>query len=86
MNFAENIKLARQKLFLTQEAFARKLNVALSTVNRWEKGKSKPNLSTMKQIKEFCEKNNADYVPLEKSWLEFLDESYLRDKKDEALS
>ncbi len=71
MTFAENIKQARQKLFYSQEAFAKELNVNLTTVSRWETGKSKPNMSTMRQIKEFCTTHDADYEPLEKSWLEF---------------
>ena len=64
MRFAENVKQMRQRLFFSQEAFA-------TTVSRWETGKSKPNMSTMRQIKEFCEKHNADYEPLESSWLAF---------------
>lgn len=71
MDFSAVIKLMRQRLFLSQELFAKELNVAISTVNRWETGKSKPNLSTMKQLKTFCERNEIDYEPLEKSWLEF---------------
>ena len=54
-----------------EEAFAKELNVNLTTVSRWETGKSKPNISTMRQIKEFCTKYNADYKPLESSWLAF---------------
>lgn len=69
MLFSENIKIMRQKLFYSQDAFAKELKVTVSTVNRWETGKSVPNLSTMKRIKEFCEKNNVDYKPLEESWL-----------------
>ena len=71
MRFAENVKQMRQCLFFSQEAFAKELNVNLTTVSRWETGKSKPNMSTMRQIKEFCEKHNADYEPLESSWLAF---------------
>ncbi len=67
--FAENMKMMRQRLFLSQEALAKELNVALSTVNRWETGKSKPNLSTMKHIKDFCLEREVDYMPLEQSWL-----------------
>ena len=62
MTFAENIKQTRQRLFYSQEAFAKELNVNLTTVSRWETGKSKPNIST---------KYNADYKPLESSWLAF---------------
>lgn len=71
MRFAENVKQMRQRLFFSQEAFAKELNVNLTTVSRWETGKSKPNMSTMRQIKEFCEKHNANYEPLESSWLTF---------------
>ena len=53
------------------QAFEKELNVNLTTVSRWETGKSKPNMSTMRQIKEFCTKYNADYEPLESSWLAF---------------
>lgn len=69
MLFSENIKIMRQKLFLSQDTFAKELEVSVSTVNRWEIGKSMPNLSTMKRIKEFCDRNNVDYAPIEESWL-----------------
>ena len=82
MLFADLIRMMRQKLFLSQEAFAKQLNVSLSTVNRWETGKSKPNLSAMKHIKEFCDKNNADYVPLEESWLSIDTHSKLVEVKE----
>ena len=54
MTFAETIKRTRQRLFFSQEAFAKELSVNLTTVSRWETGRSKPNISTMRQIKEFC--------------------------------
>jgi predicted transcriptional regulator len=59
----------RQKLFLSQEAFAREIAVSVSTVNRWKIGKSVPNLSTVKRIKDFCDRHNVYYVPIEESWL-----------------
>lgn len=69
MLFSDNIKTMRQKLFLSQETFAKELTVSVSTVNRWEIGKSIPNLSTMKRIKDYCDVHNVDYVPIEESWL-----------------
>ncbi len=69
MGFAERIRMVRQKMFLSQDEFAKRIHVSLSTVNRWEMGKSKPNLSAMRSIKEFCSENSLDYVPLETSWL-----------------
>lgn len=71
MDFPELIKRTRQRCFLTQEEFAREVNVAFSTVNRWEGGKAKPNLGAMKNIKEFCINNNVEYSPIEEAWLDF---------------
>ena len=42
MEFAERIRMLRQKMFLSQDEFAKRINVSLSTVNRWEMGRSKP--------------------------------------------
>lgn len=50
MSFAEDIKKIRRKAFLSQEEFAKKLGVSYTTVNRWETGKAKSNLKTMKLI------------------------------------
>lgn len=69
MTFADELKRIRQRSFLTQEAFAKEVNVSFSTVNRWESGKTKPNLIAMKNIKEFCNKNNVEYGKLEDLWL-----------------
>ena len=69
MVLADQIRIMRQKLFMSQEAFANELNVSLATVNRWETGKSRPNLVTMKQIKAFCDDHDVNYEPLEESWL-----------------
>lgn len=75
MSLGEVIRLSRQKAFYTQEDFAQKLNVALSTVNRWELDKSKPNIKAMKSIKAFCDENELDYKLIEKEWLGFSNES-----------
>ena len=70
MTYSEEIKRIRQKCFLSQEALARQLNVSFSSVNRWEGGKSKPNMAAMKKIKELCEIQNIDFSALEKAWNE----------------
>ncbi|MFS9247019.1 helix-turn-helix domain-containing protein [Streptococcus parasanguinis] len=70
MAYSEEIKKIRQKCFLSQEAFARELNVSFSSVNRWEGGKSKTNMAAMKNIKEFCESQNIDFTALEQAWNE----------------
>ena len=70
MTYSEEIKKIRQKCFLSQEAFGRELGVSFSSVNRWETGKSKPNMIAMKKIKDFCESYELDFSSLEKEWNE----------------
>ncbi|KEJ92227.1 helix-turn-helix domain-containing protein [Synergistes jonesii] len=69
MNLSNEIKIIRQKAFMTQEAFAKALNVAFSTVNRWESGKTHPNMTAMKQLKIFCDVNNISFDELQNAWL-----------------
>jgi DNA-binding protein len=71
MILPEEIKRLRTRYFLTQEDFANKLGVAFSTVNRWEQGKSKPNLVAMKNIKAFCDENDIAYKEIEEAWLNY---------------
>ena len=69
MSFSEELKTIRQHCFLSQEAFARELNVSFSSVNRWESGRAKPNLTAMKQLKSFCDQQRIDFSSLEQEWL-----------------
>ena len=69
MAFAEIIRITRQRAFLSQEAFAKEINSSVASINRWENGRGKPNLTAMKHIKEFCEKHNLPYEEIEKEWL-----------------
>lgn len=71
MMLGELLKQTRQKQFLTQDEMSALLGVAVSTVNRWETGKAKPNIKTMKKIKEFCEEHKLAYDDLENAWLSF---------------
>ena len=68
MSFSDEIKKVRQHCFLSQEAFARELNVSFSSVNRWEGGRAKPNLVAMKSIKEFCTSHDIDFDPIGDAW------------------
>lgn len=68
MDLSTEIKIIRQKAFLTQEAFAKELGVSFSTVNRWEADKAHPNITAMKRIKEFCRKNGLPFDALESAW------------------
>lgn len=68
MSFSDELKKIRQQSFLSQELFARELHVSFSSVNRWESGRSKPNLVAMKNIKAYCETHNIAFEPLEIEW------------------
>lgn len=61
MSFSEDIKRVRRKEFLTQENFAKEIGVSFATVNRWETGKARPNLKTMKLIDDYCKRNEIDF-------------------------
>ena len=61
MSFSEDIKRIRRKAYLTQEDFAKEVGVSFATVNRWETGKAKPNLKTMKLIDDYCKRNSIDF-------------------------
>ena len=69
MELGDEIRKLRQRCFLSQEAFAKSLNVSVSTINRWESGKSRPTLSVMRDIKEFCRNNEIDFSTIEDIWL-----------------
>lgn len=69
MELSDEIRIIRQKAFMTQEEFARALGVAFSTVNRWEVGKSRPNISAMKHIKKFCDESSISFDSLQNKWL-----------------
>ena len=71
MNFPEEIKKIRQRSFLTQQDFAKKIGVAFSSVNRWETGRAKPHLKAMKHINTFCLNNNIPYETIEEAWLNY---------------
>ena len=71
MSFPEEIKRIRQRSFLTQQDFAKKIDVAFSTVNRWESGRAKPNLKAMKSINAFCLENNIPYETIEEAWPDY---------------
>ena len=58
MSFSDEIMIIRQKSFLTQTEFAAKINVAYNTVNRWETGKSRPNmLNAAQEIRHSLRQN-----------------------------
>jgi putative transcriptional regulator len=53
---SKKIRLLRAKMGLTQEQYAAVVGVTFSTVNRWEKGKSRPSPLALKQMEELKRK------------------------------
>ena len=54
MPFSEKVKYVRKKLYLSQVALAKELGVSFATVNRWENGKTVPNLMLEGKFNDFC--------------------------------
>ena len=61
MIFSEEIKQLRQRLFMSQTAFANELGVSYTTVNSWEMGRAKPTYKTMKLIDDYCKEKGIEF-------------------------
>lgn len=61
MSISEEIRQIRQTAVLSQEDFARELDVSFATVNRWENGKTKPTYKALKAIDAFCKERNISF-------------------------
>ena len=51
-DLSQLVKTLRERLALTQERLAVKLEVTFTTVNRWENGHSEPSRLALKQIED----------------------------------
>ena len=69
MALLELLRTMRKKALLSQEDFAKELHVSVGTINRWENGKTKPNITAMKKIKTFCEGKAIPFEEIESEWL-----------------
>ena len=69
MSLSELIRIMRKKALLSQDDFAKALNVSVGTINRWENAKTKPNITAMKKIKAFCEGNSIPFDEIEAAWI-----------------
>ena len=54
------IKKMRELASMSQEQFAKELSTTPVSINRWENGKTIPNLMAQNQLLEFCKKYNID--------------------------
>lgn len=68
MRLSKAIKDLRTAALLSQEDFALEVKASIATINRWENGKVRPNISAMKNIRTFCLKNNLSFDEIEKAW------------------
>ncbi len=62
--FPALIKGLRQRLGLSQEKLAARLRVSLPTINRWEKGKTRPDAMALHVIEQFVRQLGDDYRDL----------------------
>ena len=69
MSLSELIRIMRKKALMSQEDFAKALNVSVGTINRWENGKTKPNITAMKKIQIFCKENSISFDEIEMAWI-----------------
>lgn len=60
MNYAQKIKLLRDKLFLSQSELADLLCVSLVTVNRWENNKFEPTIKIKRKLNELFIQNKIE--------------------------
>ena len=61
MTFGEKLKIARKKVFLSQEAMAKELSISFTAFNRLENEKAQPNYATQKAFHEFCLKHEIKF-------------------------
>ncbi len=69
MSLSELVRNMRKRALLSQEEFAELLNLSVGTINRWENGKTKPNITAMKKIKTYCENMGFPFEEIESEWL-----------------
>ena len=55
---AQEIKELRIRLGLTQEQFAQKVGVSFATLNKWERGKTKPSPLALKVLVKLAKQSH----------------------------
>src|ERR1043166_2140772 len=65
----QGVRALRQRLGMTQEEFARRLQVTLSTVNRWENGHAAPSHLAWRAIEDLAKRLGATDVLIDRTVL-----------------
>lgn len=60
IDYQKAVKELRDKLIMTQAAFANMLGVSFTSINRWENGLNRPTTFARKQIVQLCKENNIE--------------------------
>jgi DNA-binding transcriptional regulator YiaG len=60
MEFNDKLVFVRANLNLSQTELAKKLNVSLPTISRWENGKVTPTKKAIVVFEQFCKKNKIE--------------------------
>lgn len=60
MTYKEAVKKLRLKMLMTQEEFAKLLDVSFATINRWETGKYVPTIKARRNLQPYFEKYNIE--------------------------
>lgn len=61
MEFKDKVYQARMQLGISQEAFAKELNVGIASINRWENGATKPNKLKEYAFVEYCKSKGIKF-------------------------
>ena len=67
---SQQIKIIRNQLGMSQQAFAAAIGVSFATVNRWENGKAKPQKDRLDRIKALA--HESSFAAPEQPALPFL--------------
>ena len=59
--FSKEIKNIIAQTVMSQQELADALGVSVSSLSRWESGKSKPNYKTLKTIDNFCKEKDIPF-------------------------
>lgn len=60
MAYKEAVKKLRLKMLMTQEEFAKLLDVSFAAINRWETGNYVPIIKVRRKLQPYFEKYNIE--------------------------